>query len=346
MQPQHAVDTLPDGRVVDCFVLASPTVELRVISYGAIVTSLRTACRDGRWSNVVLGHREVAAYDKNPQYLGAVVGRYANRIARGRFSLNGETFQLVTNDGEHHLHGGARGFDQYVWTVTGAPTEKTVSFNRISAAGEEEYPGTLEASVTYRLSADNVVEIRYCATTDSDTPVNLTQHTYFNLAGDPASTALDHELAIHADKYTPVDATLIPEGEPAPVEGTPFDFRTPRIIRDQLAGSHEQLRRGRGFDHNWVLNRHTAPLRPAARLRDPRSGRVLEIATTEPGLQFYGGQLLARGNASSTTFGPNTGLCLETQHFPNSPNRPDFPSTILRAGQRYESLTTWTFSLD
>jgi aldose 1-epimerase len=332
--------------MVDCFVLASRVVELRVTSYGAIVTSLRTACRQGRRSNVVLGHRWVADYIKNPNYLGAVIGRYANRIARGRFKLNEETCQLATNDGEHHLHGGIKGFDQQVWTVTGQ-TEERVSFSRTSAAGEEQYPGTLETSVAYRLSADNVVEIRYSATTDRDTPVNLTQHTYFNLAGDPTTTILDHELAIDADKYTPVDSTLIPEGEPETVEGTPFDFRMPRIVRTQLAKRHEQLRRGHGFDHNWVLNGHSTELKTAARLRHARSSRVLEVATTEPGLQFYGGQLLGRGNAASSTFfGPYAGLCLETQHFPDSPNRPEFPSTILRPGHRFESLTTWTFSLD
>jgi aldose 1-epimerase len=344
---RHSFETLPDGRSVDCFVLASSNVELRVISYGAIITTLRTACRGGSPGDIVLGHSEVGEYCVNPHYLGAVIGRYANRIAYGRFRLNSETYQLATNQGEHHLHGGVKGFDQHRWAVVGAPTDQCVTFARTSPTGEERYPGTLEASVTYCLSADNVVEMRYSATTDSDTPVNLTQHTYFNLSGIPRSTILDHELTIHADKYTPVDARLIPEGNPASVDGTPFDFRTPRTIRAQLACMHEQLRRGRGFDHNWVLSGHCAGLRPAARLRDPRSGRILEVATTEPGLQFYGGQLLGRrDDSSAAAFGPNAGLCLETQHFPNSPNRPDFPSTILRPGERYESLTSWTFSLD
>ncbi len=343
----HSFETLPDGRTVDCFVLASSAVELRVISYGAIITSLRTASRAGSPGDVVLGHSHAGDYSVNPDYLGAVIGRYANRIAYGRFSLNGQTYRLATNDGQHHLHGGFTGFDQQLWAVLDTPTDQCVAFGRTSPAGEEQYPGTVEAAVTYCLSADNVVEIRYSATTDSDTPVNLTQHTYFNLSGDPTATILDHELTIHADEYVPVDTGLIPDGNPANVDGTPFDFRIPRTIRAQLAGTHEQLRFSGGFDHNWVLSRHITGLKPAARLRDPRSGRILEVATTEPGLQFYGGQVLARGNVPSLTlFGPNAGLCLETQHFPNSPNRPDFPSTILRAGQRYESLTTWTFSLD
>jgi len=345
--PRHSFETLPDGRTVDCFVLASSQVELRVISYGAIVTSLRTASREGSPGDVVLGHSRVSDYTVNPGYLGAVIGRYANRIAHGRFSLNGETYRLFANEGQHHLHGGLRGFDQQLWAVLDTPTDQCVTFGRTSPAGEEQYPGTVQASVTYRLSADNVVEMRYCATTDDDTPVNLTQHTYFNLSGDPASTILDHDLTIHADEYIPVDASLIPEGNPASVDGTPFDFRIPRTIKGQLAGTYEQLRRGGGFDHNWVLSGHSTGLKPAARLRDPRSGRILEVATTEPGLQFYGGQLLpCRYDPPFRGFGPNAGLCLETQHFPNSPNRPDFPSTILRPGQRYESLTTWTFSLD
>jgi aldose 1-epimerase len=258
--------------------------------------------------------------------------------------VDGAAIQLAINDGPHHLHGGTKGFDQEMWTVADRQTDDRVCLTRRSPAGEEGYPGAVVASVTYRLSADNVVEISYAATTDAATPVNLTQHTYFNLSADPTSVILDHELTIHADEYLPVDPTLIPEGESAPVEDTPFDFRTPRIIGGALATAHEQIRRGNGFDHNWVLSDKSASLKRAARLRHPGSGRVLEIATTEPGLQFYSGQLLDRGDAP--VFRPHAGLCLETQHFPNSPNRPDFPSTTVQPGQRYESLTTWTFSVE
>lgn len=342
--PRHSVSTLPDGRTVDGLTLDNAAVELRVISYGAIITSLRTRCREGRRANVVLGHSDVATYVSNPHYLGAVVGRYANRIALGRLSVNGAAVQLALNDGPHHLHGGVTGFDRQLWAVAEETTPDRVALSRTSPRGEEHYPGTLTASVAYRLSRENTVEMRYVATTDADTVVNLTQHTYFNLSGDPSSTILDHELTIHADRFTPVDATLIPEGESAPVEGTPFDLRTGRVVGDALLRSHEQLRRGAGFDHNWILKDSDGTLRAAARLRHPPSGRVLDIATTEPGLQFYSGQWLGRGTPPA--FRSHAGLCLEPQHFPDSPNRPDFPTTLLRAGQRYESVTTWTFSVD
>ncbi|HUR35150.1 MAG TPA: aldose epimerase family protein [Vicinamibacterales bacterium] len=343
--PRPTPIRMADGRLAERCVLSTSQLEMHVVSYGAIITSLRTPCRDGRRRNIVLGLDDVAAYTRNPHYLGAVVGRYANRIANGRFSLDGEPVQLATNDGAHHLHGGTSGFDQQVWTIAAATTD-SVSFRRTSPSGEEHYPGQLDVSVIYRLTAENVVELRYAATADRDTPVNLTQHSYFNLSGDPASSILDHELSILADAYTPVDATLIPEGMAAAVAGTPFDFRTARNIGAQLSLQHEQLRRARGFDHNWIL-RGGGARAPAARLRHPASGRVLEVATTEPGLQFYAGQLLAAHNGSSPSpFAAYAGLCLETQHFPDSPNRPDFPTTILRVGQRYESLTTWSFSLD
>jgi aldose 1-epimerase len=336
---------MPGASAVESFVLKSKDVEMSAMSYGAIITSVHMASREGPPVQVVLGHADLGAFRRNAHYLGAVVGRYANRIAAGRFTLNGESCQLVTNNGPHHLHGGARGFDQQLWTV-GAVEGESVTFSRISPAGEERYPGAVWASVTYQL-VENVVAIRYFATSNRDTPINLTQHTYFNLSGEPASTILDHELTIHADAYLPVDATLIPTGTLAPVGGTPFDFRQPRIVGDQMASTDEQLRYGSGFDHSFVLTPRTVALKPAARLRHARSGRVLEVATTEPGLQFYSGQWLGRDTDPDTlTFPSCGGLCLETQHFPDSPNRPHFPSTVLKPGQRYESLTTWTFSLD
>ena len=346
---RFAFGTLADGRPVDLYVLRSAQVELSVISYGAIVTSVRTPCRRGRMANVVLGYDTVTPYLSDDAYLGAVIGRYANRIAHGRFQLNGATYQLETNDGVHHLHGGTQGFGRQLWCgepILGTETSG-VRFTRISPAGEDAYPGTVSVEITYLLSADGVVTLRYHATTDAPTPLNLTQHSYFNLSGDSDRSILGHELTIHADRYTPVDTTLIPEGHSEPAKGTPFDLRAPRRIGDQLASSHEQLCRGMGFDHNWVLA-DAAPcvVRSAARLHDPRTGRSLEIATSQPGIQCYTGQRLGNGTAASPGRFPRyAGLCLETQHFPDSPNKPGFPSTVLRPGAEYRSRTVFAFGV-
>jgi aldose 1-epimerase len=342
--------TLPDGRPVELYVIRNNTVELRAITLGGIITSLRVPDRDGLVGDVVLGHATLAPYLNNTAYLGAIVGRYANRIARGRFRLDDVAHQLATNDGPNHLHGGIDGFDRHLWVA--APINGRdgvgVRFERTSPAGEEHYPGTLTVAVTYLVTSGNIVALQYEAETDAPTIVNLTQHTYFNLAGESSTSVLDHDLTIHADSYTPVDTTLIPTGEIAPVNGTPFDFRIPARLRAQLQRHHEQLRRAGGFDHNWVLTRTDETLTPAAELCDLSSGRRLHIATTEPGVQFYAGHLLEPGvtGAYGRTFERHAGLCLETQHFPDSPNQLQFPPATLRPRDRYMSSTTWRFAAD
>ncbi len=347
---RHYVSTrhfglLADGDRVDAWTLGNDRIELQAITLGAIITSLRAADRQGRRADVVLGHETLTGYLDNRAYLGAVVGRYANRIARGCFSLDGQVYRLARNDGPNHLHGGSRGFDRHIWQA--APVHEHdsagVVFTRTSPAGEEQYPGTLHAAVTYRLAHDTV-ELKYHATADAPTIVNLTQHTYFNLAGETSTSILDHELLIHAERFTPVDASLIPTGAVAPVEGTPFDFRTRAALRERLQEDDEQLERAGGFDHNFALGQHDT-CAPAAEVHDPSSGRRLEIATTEPGLQLYAGQLLdGRTGAYGRVLGRHAGLCLETQHFPDSPNKPQFPSVVLRPGAVYHSRTTWRFT--
>jgi aldose 1-epimerase len=339
---------LPDGEPVDLYCIRVGRIELHAISLGGIITSLRCPDRAGRMSDVVLGHDRLDPYLDNRPYLGAIVGRYANRIADGRFDLDGATYQLARNDGANHLHGGKRGFDRHVWTA--APIRSAdgagVHFTRISPAGEEHYPGTLRVSVLYMLRADSSVVLHYEASTDAPTILNLTQHTYFNLAGDRSTSILDHELTIYADRYTPVGPTLLPTGELATVQGTPLDFRTPVHIGCGLRRGGEQLDIAGGYDHNLVLTRPAPRIMPAAELTDSESGRILRVATTEPGIQFYDGHLLdpAVEAAYGRVLAPHLGLCLETQHFPDSPNHPEFPSVMLRPGKRYTTMTIWQFA--
>ena len=338
--------SLADGRSVELYSMTGGPVEMDAITFGGIITSLRVADRDGNSGDVVLGYDALEPYLRNPAYLGAIVGRYANRIAGGHFELDGRERHLVTNDGPNHLHGGVDGFHRQLWTATPINSAEGagVTFTRISPAGEERYPGTLRVAVTYRVTS-STIELRYEATTDAPTIVNLTQHTYFNLAGHTSTSVLDHELTIYADHYTPVRTNLIPTGEIVEVDRTPFDFRTPAPLAQRVGENHEQLRAAGGFDHNFVLIRDGATLVRAAELRDPSSGRVLEIATTEPGLQFYAGHMLdgtARG-AYGRVLERHAGLCLETQHFPDSPHHPHFPSVTLQPGERYESVTIWRF---
>lgn len=343
--------TLPDGTPVAVFTLTNGTgTEVRAITYGGIIVSIRVPDRDGRLGDIVLGYDTLDGYVAKSPYFGCITGRYANRIARARFTLDGRTYQLAANDGPNHLHGGVRGFDKVVWR--GEPFEGPdgvgVVFSRTSPDGEEGYPGTLEVRVTYTLTETNVLRVDYAATTDKPTPVNLTQHSYFNLAGEGSGDILGHVLTIDADRYTPVDDTLIPTGELAPVEGTPFDFRTPTPIGARIASDHEQIRRGRGYDHNYVLRRAGDGSARAARVVEPTTGRTLEVWTTEPGLQFYSGNFLdgsIRGKHGHV-YGHRSGFCLETQHFPDSPNRPHFPSTILRPGERYRSTTAFRFGVE
>ena len=338
----------PDGTPVEQFVLTTRSgAELRAITFGGIITALRVPDRDGVLDDVVLGHDDVAGYVRSAAYLGAIVGRYGNRIAHGRFTLDGVTHQLAVNDGPHHLHGGPRGFDRVVWR--GTPFESAtgvgVAFEHTSPAGDQGYPGTLEARVTYTLTERHELVVDYHATTDAPTPVNLTQHSYFNLSGSARRDVLGHELTIRAGAYTPVDATLIPTGAIAPVAGTPFDFRRPTPIGAHIDADDAQLRHGRGYDHNFVLDRQDGVLAPAARLEDPVSGRTLDIATTEPGLQLYSGNFLdgTVAGKGGRPLAHRSGVCLETQHFPDSPNNPHFPPVVLRPGATHHSRTIFTF---
>jgi aldose 1-epimerase len=327
---------MPDGTAVELFELTNGRVSASILPYGGIIRSLHVPDREGRAASVVLGYPRLTDYFERPSYVGALVGRYANRIAFGRITVAGHTRQLTTNNGRHHLHGGHCGFDKRLWDAAEISSEEGVgvTLSRASPDGEEQYPGTLHATVTYSITARDELVLEYRARTDAPTVVNLTQHSYFNLGGDAHETILDHELTVHAEHYTPVDHELIPTGDVAPVAGTPLDFRSPTRVGARLADGHQQLRRAGGYDHNFVLQRSGPGLASAAVLHHRGSGRTLEVLTTEPGIQFYDGHLLDR---------PHAGLCLETQHFPDSPNRPAFPSTQLEPGQTYASTTVWRF---
>jgi len=335
-----------DGTPVDAFTLTSKSgVQMTAISYGAIVTSIRVPDRTGRAADIALGFDTLDGYLEEHPFFGAVVGRYGNRIGKASFTLDGKTYKLAANNGPNHLHGGVRGFDKYVWKAEVLSGVTGVAFTRTSADGEEGYPGAVQVRVSYVLNDANEVAIEYRATTDKATPINLTQHTYFNLAGHDAGSIVDHELMLAADRYTPVDATLIPTGELAPVQGTPLDFRQPTRIGARIDDAHQQIKFGLGYDHNWVINRKGDGLQLAARVTEPKSGRTLEVQTTEPGVQFYTGNFLDGTNKGKggVVYHRRNGFCLETQHYPDSPNQPAFPTTILRPGQAYRSKTVWRF---
>jgi len=340
-----------EGKPIEMATLKnSHGVEVQAINYGAIITSLKVPDKAGKVADVVLGFGRLETYwtPPPPPFFGAVVGRYGNRIAKGQFAIAGKTYKLATNNGPNHLHGGNRGFDKVVWDMAtkDTPQGSSIVFTRTSPDGEEGYPGNLHATVTYTLTEKNELVIEYRATTDKATPVNLTQHSYFNLAGEGSGDILGHQLTLNADRYTPVDDTLIPTGELAPVQGTPFDFRQATGIGARINSDNAQLKAGKGYDHNFVLNRKGAGLELAARLSDPKSGRTLEVATTEPGIQFYSGNFLdgTFKGKSGQAYAQRTGLCLETQHYPDSPNQAKFPSTILQPGKVYSSKTVWTFN--
>jgi len=337
------------GKPVDIYTLRNVHgIEVRIMTYGAAIVSLKTPDRSGKLANIVLGFDTLEPYLAGVPYFGATVGRYANRIAKGRFSLDGKSFQLPQNDGPNSLHGGTRGFDKRVWQVqpqAGDARGWSLRLMYVSRAGEEGYPGQLTVHVTYRLESDDSLVIEYEATTTAPTPVNLANHAYYNLTGDFSHTILDHLVTIDADRYTPVDSTLIPTGELRQVSGTAFDFRNPQSIGKHINDDDEQLRLGRGYDHNWVLNKPGSDaLALAAVLTDPQSGRSLEVRTTQPGLQFYSGNFLdGKPAGNGTVFNYRTGLCLETQHFPDSPNQASFPSTILQPGHIYSQKTVLSF---
>jgi aldose 1-epimerase len=342
---------MPDGAQVDVFTLTNARgVEVKAITYGGIIQSLRVPDKGGRFADIVLGFDALDGYLTDHPFFGAIIGRYGNRIGKAQFALNGQTYKLAANNGPNHLHGGTKGFDKVLWTGEAVQDKRgaAVAFSRTSPDGEEGYPGNLKVRVVYVLTDDNSLIVDYDATTDKATPVNLTQHSYFNLAGEGSGDILGHELMINADRYTAVDGTLIPTGELAPVAGTPFDFRKPVAIGARINDNHPQLANGKGYDHNWVLNRKGAGLQLAARVKEPKSGRTLEIQTTEPGIQFYAGNFLdgtLKGKGGHV-YGHRTGFCLETQHYPDSPNQPKFPSTILQPGQTYKTSTVFKFGAE
>ena len=340
--------TTADGQPVKIFTLTNRDgVVARLMSRGATLVSLEVPDRDGKKADVVLGFDDLAGYESNRnQHFGCVAGRFANRIAKGRFTLDGHEYQLALNDGPNHLHGGVkRNLDKVVWQAEELTTDAgpAVRFRYTSPDGEEGYPGNLTVTVTYTLTDANELRIDYEATTDKATPVNLTNHSYFNLAGAGAKTALDHELMVNADRYTPVDETLIPTGEIAPVAGTPLDFRQPRKIGErieQLAGTSTK-----GYDHNYVLNKQEGELSLAARLRDPASGRTLTVSTTEPAVQVYSGNFLHdQAGRGGLAYPQRSGVCLETQHYPDSVNQPSFPNVILRPGETYRQTTVFALT--
>ena len=338
---------LADGTPVEIYTLRNNRgLEARVISYGAIIVSLRTPDSDGQYADIVLGFDNLEGYVQHSPYFGAVVGRYANRIARGRFTLDGRAHELPINDPPNTLHGGSRGFDKLVWTASARSSDDELDLTCTSPDGDQGFPGELTARVTYTLTDENELRVEYRATTTKPTPVNLSQHSYFNLTGDARRDVLNHLITLSADRYTPVDATMIPTGELASVEGTPFDLRLPTRIGARVDVDDEQLRHGGGFDHNFVLNRTEPGLMHAGHVAEPDSGRIMEIYTTEPGVQFYSGNSLdgsIRGKGGHA-YGRRCGFCLETQHFPDSPNHPGFPSTILRPGEELTSRTVFAFS--
>ena len=339
----------PVGTEVSLYALVNKNgMEARITNYGGIVVSLLVKDRNGNPANVVLGYDSLASYVKDTPYFGSLIGRYGNRIGKGKFQLGGVTYTLVANNGVNHLHGGLKGFDKVVWSVdekASVPGESLV-LTYLSKDGEEGYPGNLSVRVVYSVTSDNELKIDYSASTDKTTVVNLTHHSYFNLAGEGNGSILDHELFIDAARFTPVDTTLIPTGELRNVLGTPMDFTTQTAIGARINDNYEQLQKGGGYDHNWVLNKPVGSMGLAARVYDKASGRVMEVLTTEPGMQFYSGNFLngTLVGISGVKYQHRYGFCLETQHFPDSPNKPEFPTTVLEPGKPYTSTTVYRFS--
>jgi aldose 1-epimerase len=334
---------LPDGSAVDVYTLADSRLNIRIITFGAHVISVKAPDASGNVADVVLGYNTLDGYlADNKTYMGSVVGRYGNRIAKGKFTLDGHAYQLSTNNNGNTLHGGSDGFDRRNWTAQQIPNG--VELTLVSRDGDQGFPGTLVAHVRYTLTGDNL-RMDYTATTDKPTVINLTNHTYFNLGG-LGQSILSETLIIDADRYTPVDSQLIPTGKLPPVAGTPFDFRKPMVIGARIQTPDEQLRYGGGYDHNFVLNAPHTLTKAAVVLTDPGTGRVLKVFTVEPGVQFYSGNSLDGSfkGRNGETYSKNTGLCLETQHYPDSPNQPSFPTTNLNPGQQYKTTTIFQFT--
>lgn len=333
---------LPDGRSVELYRFGTSALEVSVITYGGRIVSLCTPDRHGLPGEVVLGYESLEQYLSDRSYLGALIGRYANRIAGARFRLDGHEYELARNDGENSLHGGRRGFDKRLWQAQVRGEALQLDYD--SAAGEEGFPGSLHVSVAYTVSG-NELHIDYAALSDRDTVVNLTNHTYFNLSSDPTQQVLNHELILHAGMYTPVSPSLIPTGEIRPVRDSPFDFRRRAPIGARIGDADEQVCIAGGYDHNWTVDGEMGVLRPAAEVYEPGSGRYMEVMTTEPGVQFYSGNQLAMPSPETgpSGHGYRCGFCLETQHFPDSPNHCRFPSTRLQAGESYRTSTVYRF---
>jgi aldose 1-epimerase len=336
-----------DGAGVERFLLINANgLEATIMTYGGTLTSLRVPDRGGRLGDIVLGFETLEPYLGDHPYFGALIGRFGNRIAGGQFTLNGTTYTLARNDGQNHLHGGPHGFHRAIWSAQEyrSADGPSLKLRYLSRDGEEGYPGNLDVTVIYTLTDQNALQIEYTATTDRDTVVNLTHHAYFNLAG---GDILDHQLQLDGSQFVPIDETLIPIGELRPVHDTPMDFTTPTRIGDRINADDEQMRRGQGYDHTWVLDKPAGALARAARVYEPGTGRLLEVYTTAPGIQFYSGNMLDGSLAGKrgTIYTRNSGLCLETQHFPDSPNQPQFPSTVIRPGETYRQTTRFQFGV-
>jgi aldose 1-epimerase len=345
---KQAYGKMPDGAEVELYTLTNANgMQAGIITYGGTVVSLTAPDRNGKYADVVLGMDDLAGYMKATAFFGALIGRYGNRIGHAQFSLDGNTYKLPANDNGNMLHGGPAGFDKRVWSaMRGSSADgQTLELTYVSKDGEAGFPGTLTSKVVYTLTAKNELKIDYSATTDKPTVVNLTNHSYFNLAGQGESDILGHEVMIDADRYTPVDDHLIPTGELRPVAGTPFDFTKPTAIGARIEANDEQIRFGKGYDHNWVLNKAAGGLTKAAEVHEAKSGRVMEVWTTEPALQFYTGNFLdGTLKGKGKTYIRRGAFCMETQHYPDSPNKPAFPSTELKPGETYRTTTLYRFS--
>lgn len=346
--------TLTDGQIIDEYTLTNANnMEVKIITYGGIITSINVPDRNGNIANVALGFDNLANYEAKSPFFGAITGQYANRIANGKFTLNEKEYNLPINDGPNTLHGGIKGFDKRVWAATERTNggQPVLELKYTSVDGEEGFPGNLETTVTYTLTDRNEIRIDYLATTDAPTVINLTNHSYFNLMGEGEGTIYDHIVMLNADYYTPTNASLIPTGEIAPVEDTPFDFRMLKAIGSGERSSHPQILAAKGYDHNFVLNRdglETGDLGLAARVYEPKSGRIMEVSTTEPGVQFYAGNFIDSTlvGTSGRLYRQSDGLALETQHYPDSPNQDHFPSTVLQPHETYQSTTVYRFLTD